>query len=380
MRAVFLIFLLVPIRASVQDRPSHARKDESRAEPEGRQVRDKEIAAQFGPVFYQGLGESPRSDYITNFDFDGDWKGDNNWRNLDDRAFSLRAYIYYSVIETATHYFIHYAFFHPRDYKGGLSNKPTIVDTLHRQGRRPTSAEQTGGMADDIALSHENDLEGCLVVVEKHSGNSSGSVQFVETMAHNHFFKYCPHVARSSVCEAIEMDGDRALIFIEPRGHGASSYTGDRQQMKRSVNGVLVYRYTGRAEVHPEVRGKTIGYDLIPVYDTFWTRAQKGENETFGEASDYGSRSLLKFQPGKSPEKIEQNFGVLGSALRGEVSGKNKARPPWAWFDEKERERPRGEWFFDPALVIARHFSPGDAFSLAYIYNPYFKGCQWKQN
>ena len=68
------------------------------------------------------------------------------------------------------------------------------------------------------------------------------------------------------------MDGERPLIFIEPRGHGASRYTGDRRQMNRSVNGLLVYRYAGHAEVHPEVRGKTIGYDLISIYDTVWTQ------------------------------------------------------------------------------------------------------------
>ena len=37
---------------------------------------DEEIAARFAPVFYQALGDKPRSDYITNFDFDGDWRAD----------------------------------------------------------------------------------------------------------------------------------------------------------------------------------------------------------------------------------------------------------------------------------------------------------------
>jgi len=373
MRAVFFIVLFAVTLASVQDHPRHAREDDSPARPESRQALDKQIAAQFAPVFYQSLGNSPRSDYITNFDFDGDWKGDNNWRNLDNRSFPLQAYIYYSVTETATHYFVHYAFFHPRDYKSGLDNKATIVDTLLGEGLRRAGKDSTGGLANDIAMSHENDLEGCLVVAEKRGSNLNAAVQFVETMAHNRFLKYCPREARSAVGEAVEMDGERPLIFVEPRGHGPSRYTGDRQQMKGSVSGVLVYRYTGHAEVHPEVRGKSIGYDLISIYDTFWVQAQKGENETFGESFDYGTRSLLKFRAGNSPEKIEQKLGVLGSALRGEVGAKNKSRPPWAWFDQKEGDRPRGEWFFDPASVIARHFRLGDGFSLAYVYNPYFK-------
>gem|GEM_PF-4380274 len=32
-------------------------------------ARDREIAARFAPVFYQGLGDKRRSDLITNFDF-----------------------------------------------------------------------------------------------------------------------------------------------------------------------------------------------------------------------------------------------------------------------------------------------------------------------
>ena len=87
-------------------------------------AREREIAAAFAPTFYQALGDKPRSDYITNFDFDGDWRGDNNWEHTDDKNFPLRAYIYYSVSETQTHFLIHYAVFHPRDYKGGERKGP----------------------------------------------------------------------------------------------------------------------------------------------------------------------------------------------------------------------------------------------------------------
>ncbi len=66
-------------------------------------AREREIAAAFAPVFHQALGDKPRSDYITNFDFDGDWQGDNNWDHADDPKFPLKAYVYYAVSETATH-------------------------------------------------------------------------------------------------------------------------------------------------------------------------------------------------------------------------------------------------------------------------------------
>lgn len=330
----------------------------------------KQIAGRFAPIFYQGLGESPRSDYITNFDFDGDWKGDNNWWNLDNRAFPLRAYLYYSLTETTTHYFIHYALFHPRDYKGGLV-KSAVLETLMGEGLRRLGKDPTGGLADDVALSHENDLEGCLVVLAKNGKELT--VQFVETMAHNRYLKYCPGTGQKDVCEAIEMDGERPLIFVEPKGHGPSRYTGDRQQLKNAVNGVLVYRYTGQAEDHDKITGKFIGYDLQAVYGTLWARAQGSENETYGETQDYQTRAFFVLQADKSSAKTELKLGALGSAFRGTVGFKNKARPPWGWFDSSEKDRPLGEWFFDPAAVVARHFNLGQDFATAYIYNPYFK-------
>lgn len=371
MRVAFLFALLITVAAAAPNQaPPSAKTDQ-------RQALDKKIAAQFAPIFYQGLGNEPRADLITNFDFDGDWKGDNNWANLDNRSYPLRAYIYYSVAETSTHYFVHYAAFHPRDYKGGLE-KSSILETLINEGLRRAGKDPTGGLADDLALSHENDLEGCLVVAEKRGQDlSKAIVRFVETMAHNHYFRYCPREDRAGICEAIDMKDKRPLIFVEPKGHGQMRYTGDPQQLKNSANGVMVYSYTGRAEDPDKALSKpgekSAGYDLIPIYDTFWSRAQQGENETYGETFDYQTRSFLKFQAGKPAVKVEYKLGALGAAFRGVVGFKNKARPPWSWFDDSEKDRPRGEWFFDPASVIARHFNLGEEFSTAYVYHPYFK-------
>ncbi len=391
MRVALLFALLGVMVATAQDpksRPGEAPgKTDQRRATDQRQDSNKQIAAQFAPFFYQGLGDEPRADFITSFDFDGDWKGDNNWVNLDNRSYPLRAYVYFSVAETATHYFVHYAMFHPRDYKGGLANS-ALIQVLINEGLRRAGKDPTGGLADDLSLSHENDFEGCLVVAEKQGGDlSKAVVRFVETMAHNRYLRYCPREDRAGVCESIEMKDQRPLIFVEPKGHGPSRYTGSRQQLRYSINGVMIYSYAGQAgdadkvlSLSGEKRAgekaageKAVRYDLIPIYDTLWSRAQKGENETYGEAFDYQTRSFLKFQGDKPAVKAEQKLGVLGSAFRGTVGFKNKSRPPWGWFDDSEKERPRGEWFFDPASVIARHFSLGEMFSTAYVYNLYFK-------
>ena len=380
MRIFCLLVLCLALSAHAQDRvrrPREAvRKDATSEKPASpRAERDRQIAAQFAPQLHQGLGENPRADYITNFDFDGDWRGDNNWNNLNDRKFALRAFVYYSVSETPTHYFVHYAFFHPRDYKGDVITS-TLLDSVLRQ-TLPRIGKDPTGRADDVALSHENDLEGCLIVAVKNENDlQRAQVQYVETMAHNAYLKYYAPGVSSAVGDPIELDGSHPRLYAEPKGHGVMRYTSEAVQLNQKLKGVLVYNFTGRAD-EPDAQATTVGYDLVSIYDTLWQRAQKGANETFGETTDYATRIVqrvsLDAQAVQKIAPIEQAFGQVGTAFLGKMGFQNKARPPWAWYDESERERPRGEWFFDPASVIARHFKLGAEWATTYSYNPYFK-------
>ena len=40
----------------------------------------RQLAEHYAPVIFQE-SRSTVLDFITRFDYDGDWKGDNNWRN-----------------------------------------------------------------------------------------------------------------------------------------------------------------------------------------------------------------------------------------------------------------------------------------------------------
>ena len=40
--------------------------------------------------------------------------GNNNWAHAAETKYKLWSYVYYSVIESEDHYFIHYAVFHPQ--------------------------------------------------------------------------------------------------------------------------------------------------------------------------------------------------------------------------------------------------------------------------
>ena len=125
------------------------------------------MARHFAPVLYQET-DDPYKDLFTAFDFDGNWNGDDNSENMQcygnpglcdgvdnpnstcaNQACPLVATIYYTVIETDTHWFIQYMPYHPLDWK-----------------------PSTG---------HEHDTESLLVTVRK----DPRSIDVVETRWHN---------------------------------------------------------------------------------------------------------------------------------------------------------------------------------------------------
>lgn len=372
---------------------------------------DRAIAARFAPIFHQGM-VGTRYDYITSFDFDGDWVGDNNWTNAADPTHPQRAHVYYAVSETPTHYFVHYAAFHPRDYKGGELTGALLSQAV-RRGAQASARVRPTAIANDVVLAHENDLEGCLVVAEKKGPRLEDAVVVVvETLAHNQYLKYQRQATLSGSVGSVRFEGEHPLVYIEPKGHGIEAFAdqltaadgrsavgtgsggnappeppGGRTGLAERVAGLVsrvetarklvnmeqpetirVYRYTGVAD-DPEKAEGDIGYDLLPLYHTIWARAQRVPNETFGEVQDYGTREARGAPAGSAPRPVQ--LGSLGSSFRGVQGAENKARPPWGWFDMAERERPLGEWFFDPAAAVARHF-PALGIDTSYLHQPFY--------
>ena len=339
---------------------------------------DYQIAARFAPVFHQALGSSPRFDYITRVDFDDDWRGDNNWNNADDGR-ELAASVYFNVSESLTHYFIHYAVFHPRDYKGG-NVRGVILSEILREGVARHGDYDPTGLAESAVLAHENDMEGALVVVEKASGLfGSTRVVFVETLAHNQFLQY--KVERrlfGRQGDGIPVDDEHPVLFIEPKGHGIEGFHGGDQFA--DADGVVVYRYTGEAE---EPRGlsatgatENVGYDLVSMTETLWPFARDRFPDLYAGAFDYRTWAIQVLDGDSQDGRVREHevtLGEIGSSFRGTVGGRNMARPPWGWYDQDEQGeegRRQGEWFLTPAETIKRHFGLGDEFSTTYVHHP----------
>jgi len=334
---------------------------------------DGEVAARFAPVFYQAIGDKPRGDYITNFDFDGDWRGDNNWKNTDDKKFTLRGFIYFSVCETETHYFIHYAVFHPRDYKGGQTKGRLLSDIIREGVDIASKGEAPTGLLAEATVAHENDMEGALVVVAKSGADlAKARVVFVETLHHNSFTPYTGS-AESAIKpgDVFETDGQHVLLYVEPKGHGIEAYTGDEKQ--KAIKETLVYKFAAKAGDPEKRTADAVDYDLLPISTTLWPKAAAATKSiTYGTFYDYGVVTINYLPPGGKAAAKKVALGKRASAFLGTTGGINMARPPWAWFSNGERGDPLGSWFFDPAKIIRRDFAQGESFSTAYVRLPFW--------
>ncbi len=334
---------------------------------------DYQIAARFAPVFHQAFGSSPRFDYITRVDFDGDWRGDNNWDNVADEGRTLGATVYFNVSESVTHYFIHYAVFHPRDYKGG-SVRGVVLSQILREGATRHGDYDPTGLAEAAVLAHENDMEGALVVVEKAAGLfGSTRVVYVETLAHNQFFRYPVERRLFGRREGRALvEDEHPVLYIEPKGHGIEAFHGE-DQLEGST-GVVVYRYTGESAAPTGFSGsggtEEVGYDLVSMAETLWPFARDQYDELYGGAFDYSRWTVEVLNADDRVVVREVTLGEVGSLFRGSVGGRNMARPPWGWYDQDEPDRRQGEWFLAPAETVKRHFDLGGDFSTTYLHHP----------
>jgi hypothetical protein len=328
----------------------------------------RQIAERFAPVFYQRLaGDDVQRtfDYPTNFDFDGDWIGTNNWAHAEDPKYKHWGYIYYSAEESESYYFLHYAIFHPRDWSLVQKTYDGLLDTLQAIYKDQINKQSR----DEVEFNHENDLEGVLVIVDK---RTEGGPQVVaaESVAHDHLLAAITeraeglHVTVHRDSFELRLDDGRPVFYVESQKHGIHPYEG---QQATAEEPIIVMRYGKPTEFH-QVKDGQATYELISIAKTFFTRARQTKvvNDTFGAVKDYGD----SFCQITGAQKPSCNLGAIGVALHGEVARPNAAQAPWGWVDLDDKELPFGSFFFDPLTILRRHFGQHEL-NERYLYEPY---------
>jgi hypothetical protein len=306
----------------------------------------RELAEHYAPFIAQETWFDPKADFLARFDFDGDWRGDDNWDSSPTG--SSQAYVYYAAMETRTHWFLIYNFFHPRDY-----------------------AERCF-----LGTCHENDNEGVILTVRK-DGSQFGRLQVMETLAHNRVYSYRADPRVGDGLHRIAGDikffqGSHPVVFLESGGHGAfgsqDSHSGYSVRSDTFTAGTgVTYMYQGEAQRPKHANDRRVGYDLLPIFEQWWLRAVDGRGRLDGTFDDYGAYRPKGNRPGSSYPEIP--FSFLGRA-----KARNRAKPFWGWIDLNSRAvLATGQWGLDPAYAVSHtlHFPAEKPFSLDYVFNPF---------
>lgn len=337
----------------------------------------EKIAAYWAPVICQDMDATNyRAEYLTKFDYDNDFIGDNNWNNLN--RYALPGYVYNWVSETSTHYFIGYAFFHPRDWTSSVIKKPWD--------------------------EHENDMEGLLLTIKKQA--SYGQFISMITVAHSDFWSYTdkddPSGPSRLVTDGNEtIDGDvdfvsddfglHPVVYLQSEGHGVFGVKNGQKGLGNAItdfppifdrnqvtnwqgvnwNGIrlptrsgspttfertgnwndgIIYHYENTVDV-PAPAGVTrkdalfsdwqvVGYNLLPI-NGLWER--RNDNVTFAK---YG---FFAGNDGKD----------------------NAANAPWGWDDKDDGPVSAPIFFIDPAYLVSYYFGGLTPFSRTYVRKSY---------
>src|SRR6185295_14035539 len=96
-------------------------------------------------------------------------------------------------------------------------------------------------------------------------------VVFVETLHHNDFSTYLAGEAPNGF-GFFKTDGQRVLLYVEPKGHGIEAYSGDEKQMGGKE--FMIYKFSGKADDPDKQKDGAVGYELLPIQTTLWPRAK----------------------------------------------------------------------------------------------------------
>ena len=202
-----------------------------------------QLALRYAPIHHQDVHVDGRhalggaADFISAYDFDGDRDPSNNWDHAGSPRYPLAAHGYYSVVETTTHWFITYQFFHPRDWSS------TFFET-----------------------EHENDSEGVLLAVAR-DGSRLGALRAAVTVVHADFYSYVPENSRWRSGDE-DVDGKLSLREYEGALHPVTAQEAETHALKAwpyyriRRQGVVYYPSLTTAEVPAGPDDRAVRYQL----------------------------------------------------------------------------------------------------------------------
>lgn len=292
-----------------------------------------DLALRYAPIHHQdvhtrgahSLGGA--ADFVTAVDFDGDDDASNNWDNAGDVRYPLSAHAYFSVVETSSHWFITYQFFHPRDWSSYF-----------------------------FETEHENDSEGLMLAVAR-DGSRFGALRAAVTVVHSDFYSYVPAGSRWGAGRE-SVDGTLSLQAFNGELHPVTAQQAETHALKAwpyyriHRQGVVYYPSLTEAGVPSSPDDRHVMYRLKDMLEPGGLWSKRDDSKLF---SRFGA-----FAGNKSG-------GCGQSAI---WCTKNAASAAWAWNDHDDRS-PKGALAVDPASLSRAYFDTRERVSGSYLFNPF---------
>ena len=317
--------------------------------------RHLDLARRYAPWIFKAVHPSKgRQDIPTPFDFDGDLDGENNWENMP--RFVLRPTVYYTCLETESHWFVTYHLFHPRDW--------THFDLgLH--------------------LTHEGDGENCQVVVDKESGR----VVLLFTQAHYRGGVYADEgdgfsaagrgirgpLLRVNEESHLDPSGTHAAVFVESGGHGIYGASDHPDQVRLAAERPAAFDGAGMV-LRPAREGEEVAepepgvtrdapYQLESLTQRLWPSFRTGELVGEGRLLDgtvryRDARVDLELPRYHEADRYSGPFGP------------DRGISPYA-VDFDFSEGTLGALFFDPARRYREELNTPAEWAVEYIDYPF---------
>jgi len=320
------------------------------------------IALEFAPAIYQSLESTnpgPRNiDTPTTVDFDGDGIARNNKANALLTTVSTPANVYYSVVESQSHYFITYALYYPvrRDKNGNVNHEHDFTGAVFVVDKETRTLKLVEGLRVDDG----NDT----VMAFKPSQSDvfgTGNPQFLET-----------------VNEADNVDG-RYPLFITSGSHEACHWARSgptlpavcrhepREFSEGPTRGVLMKPGTAQiynqSILNEDTQIREMEYGLEPLAGLWARRLEVGEEQLWEVLSVYAP---IEGRPSRYPDDSPI---VLPNRLFSNDET-TYGKPPFAWLKLSANNN-QGQWLFDPAFLLQVRYGFGAGFSADYCHNTY---------
>jgi hypothetical protein len=296
------------------ERPDHGLpKDDEAVEVRTSSLTPDEqaLVQRWAPIHYQDVNKSVancmqgKGDYMATVNYDGDFNALNNWDNLGSPTSSFLAAMYTTVTESASHYFIYYMSFHPRNCLDSIISGP----------------------------EHENDAEGAVLLVRK-DGTTYGRLEAMITISHGDWLTYTndSRVTRGPnrdffINNVVYDDRLHPETYQEPEGHGMSACAVGTTNCGLDGNDSIKYVPSGAQAPSHQVPDETVvqvGYALIDLANIFDRRF---DSPTFANQNAFAGGSSHRCGYGGNGCAVN----AAGGIWRHNQTHYFQPTPPYSW-------------------------------------------------